>query len=564
MFRIILKAATAAFAVAFFAAVLTTEGNAQVPTPSPTPTPPTDDSMPVAPDLAKPARPMPSLDRVGVDSTNQLSLTMSQAIEMALKNNNDIDASRDSARVSNFNIKAALGIYDPLVTSELYYESVTTPTASAIGGAVNGAVTQKRLFGSAGVNGLSPYQGGSYSALLNSSRTATSNTNSFLNPQFPSSLNFSYNQPLLRNRGFDNNRRQIEIAKKNLSLSDSQLQMRAIDVVSNTESAYWDLTAALRNLQIQIETLKQAKDQLESNQRQVIKGVLAPIDVVAANAQISTFEQGVYAAQESVTRAENTLKTLLLPGRSSPEWSRPLVPVTPVNIDVPALPLDVAVSEALKNRPELVQMEITADINKIDQRFYRNQAKPQVDLVGTYTSQGLAGATTPAAINPTTGLSRVPPNLVGGYFNSLGNLFQQDYPTYHFGVVISLPLGSHVAKANLGASLAASDRIQNQRDQQEQVIESDVRNSLQALRSADSKLASAIDARTAAEELYASEERQFRNGATTFYLVAQRQTDLLVARGREIQARTDLNKAISTFNHAVGRTLIVNNVSVTK
>jgi hypothetical protein len=35
--------------------------------------------------------------------------------------------------------------------------------------------------------------------------------------------------------------------------------------------------------------------QLESNMRMVEKGVLAPIDVVAATAQITTFEQGVYA-----------------------------------------------------------------------------------------------------------------------------------------------------------------------------------------------------------------------------------------------------------------------------
>ena len=171
---------------------------------------------------------------------------------------------------------------------------------------------------------------------------------------------------------------------------------------------------------------------------------------------------------------------------------------------------------------------------------------------------------TAAAISQVTGLSRVPPNLNGGYLNSLGNLIQQDYPTYHFGVTISLPFGNHVAKANLGAKLAEADRIRDQREQQEQSIEADVRNSLQALRSAQSKLTSAADARAAAEELYESEQRQFRGGTTTYFLVAQRQNDLLTARGREIQARTDLNKAISTFNRAIGASLTVNNVTVVK
>lgn len=552
------KAAAAAFLIV--AAMAIAFGGAVAQTPTPTPS----DAMPVSPAPKIPVRPMPSSERVGVDASRQLSLTLPQAIEMALKNNNDIDASRNTSRISEFNIKAALGIYDPLVTSENYYEKVTTPTASAIGGAVNGAVNQKRFYDSIGVSGLSPFQGGSYTSQFNASRVVTSNTNSFLNPQFPSTFTFSYVQPLLRNRRFDNSRRQIEISKKNLLLTDSQLQMKAMDVVSSTESAYWDLTYSLRNLQVQIETLKQAKDQLESNQRLVAKGVLAPIDIVAATAQITTLEQGVFAAQESVTRAENTLKTLLLPARTAAEWSQPIVPVTPVNIDVPAIGLEVAVTEALKNRPELTQMDIASDLNKIDQRFYRDQMKPEIDFVGTYTSQGLAGTVTAAAISQVTGLSRVPPNLNGGYLNSLGNLIQQDYPTYHFGVTISLPFGNHVAKANLGAKLAEADRIRDQREQQEQSIEADVRNSLQALRSAQSKLTSAADARAAAEELYESEQRQFRGGTTTYFLVAQRQNDLLTARGREIQARTDLNKAISTFNRAIGASLTVNNVTVVK
>ena len=132
------------------------------------------------------------------------------------------------------------------------------------------------------------------------------------------------------------------------------------------------------------------------------------------------------------------------------------------------------------------------------------------------------------------------------------------------GVQVSLPIGNHVAKANLGLTLVAASKIANQRAQTEQVIEAQVRNALQALRSAEARLASATAARAAAEELYASEQRQFRGGTATFYLVVQRQTELTAARGREIQAQTDLNKAISEFQRAIGTTLTVNNVTVSK
>lgn len=539
-----------------------------LPTASPTPifaVPPAplpDAPPPVAPNFQAPLRPLPSSDRVGVDPANQLSLSLEQVIEMALKNNNDIDASRNNVQIAEFNLRGARGIYDPLIEGESYYDSTSTPTASVIGGAVNGSVTQTRFFGTAGLSGFSPFAGGSYAARFDSTRTTTSNTNATLNPQFPSLLTFTYTQPLFRNFRFDNNRRLIEIAKKNLSLSDSQFRQRAIDVIVAVEQAYWNLAFALRNVQVQIDAVKQARTQLESNQRLVEKGVLPPIDLVAATAQIVTFEQAVYAAQEDVTRAENTLKTLMLPDRTSSEWSRPITPVSPIDLNAPQIGLEIAVTEALKGRPEIVQFEASADINAIDERYYRNQTKPQIDLVGSATTQGLAGSETAAAINPATGLSRVPPNLVGGYGTSLGNLAAFDYPSYRIGVQISLPWGNTVAKANLGRTLVEKNRIANQRAQAEQIIEAEVRNALQALRSTEARLQSAAAARASAEQLYQSEQRQFQAGTTTFFLVQQRLTQLLVARSLELRAQTDLNRAISEFQRSIGSTLTANNVTV--
>lgn len=542
---------------------MTAAGQSAEPSPSPTPAfavPPAvlpEDPPPVAPNFRARARPLPSADRVGVDNANQLSLTLEQAIEMALKNNNDIDTSKNNVQIAEFNLRGARGIYDPLIEGESYYDRTATPTASLIGGAVNGSVTQSRFFGSTGVSGFNPfYGGGTYALRFDSSRTQTSNTNATLNPQFPSLLTFTYTQPLFRNFRFDNNRRLIEIAKKNLSLSDSQFRQRAIDVITAVEQAYWNLAFGLKNLQVQIDAVKDARTQLESNQRLVQSGVLPPIDLVAANAQITLFEQSVFVAQEEVTRTENALKALMLAERTDVKWSRPITPVSPVNLDPPKIGLEVAVADALKGRPEIVQFDASAEINKIDERYYRNQTKPQIDLVGSYTAQGLAGTVTP------NGVGRVPENLIGGYGSSLGNLAALDYPSYRVGVTISLPWGNTTAKANLGRTLVESNRIANQRAQAEQVIELEVRNALQALRSAEARLASAVATRDSFEQLADSEQRQFRAGTTTFFRVQARQIELVLARGRELQAQTDLNRAISEFQRSIGSTLEANNVSV--
>lgn len=85
---------------------------------------------------------------------------------------------------------------------------------------------------------------------------------------------------------------------------------------------------------------------------------------------------------------------------------------------------------------------------------------------------------------------------------------------------------------------------------------------MQAARSAEARLASAAASCASAEQLYASEARRLRAGTSTFFPVLQRQTDLIAARGRELQAQTDLNKAIAEFQRAIGSTFQVHNVVV--
>jgi len=545
---------------------------------------------PVAPNFEAPMRPLPSAERVGVDMMNQLSLSLDDAIRLTLQNNNDIDSSRITVKITEFNLRAARGVYDPAIVGETFFESRTTPTASTIGGAgSSGKLTQRGFGGNVGASGFSPFAGGFYQSNFSASRTSTNNQNSLLNPQFPSALTLTYTQPLWRGLRFDVQRRNIEIAKKNLSLTDAQFRAQVIDVISQVEQSYWDLVFALRNLQVQIDAVKQARVQLESNQRLVAKGVLAPIEIVAANSQITTFEQNVYTAQQSVTVAENTLKTLMLKDRTSDVWIQTLTPVTPVDIEAPRIPLEIAVAEALKNRPEIQQLQANAEVNDINTRYFRDQSKPEINLVTSYTSNGLAGTANditrtsntvneallarinqlstnqglpPLVIEPTTTVSSPPANLVGGFFGSLAGVFTQKYPTYRVGVQFSLPLGNRVAEANLGSSLALGSQLRNQRAQAEQLIEADVRNTTQTLRSAEARLASAAASRASAEQLFESEQRQFRAGTSTVFLVLQRQTELLTARSRELQAQTDLNKAISNFRRATGNTLDANNIDM--
>ncbi len=313
--------------------------------------------------------------------------------------------------------------------------------------------------------------------------------------------------------------------------------------------------------------------------------MLAPIDVLEAETQIKNFEQGVYSAQEAVARAENSLKTMLAADRNAELWSKALLPVTPVDLAAPRVSLDEAVTSALANRLELTELNASADINKIDRRFYRDRTKPQVDLAASYSSNALAGTlrdeenplvsgivSLQNRVNELSTLSGLPAlpatafntngDVVGGYGKSLSNVLAQNNPTVKVGVRVSFSLRNRTAEANLGRSLDEGRRIENRRAQAEQTIEAEVRNTIQAMRSVEARLAAAASARDAAEQQYTSERRKFQSGMSTAYMVSQRQIDLITARGKELQAQTDLNKAIADFRRATGATLQSHNVAV--
>ena len=161
-----------------------------------------------------------------------------------------------------------------------------------------------------------------------------------------------------------------------------------------------------------------------------------------------------------------------------------------------------------------------------------------------------------------TNYNAVPSGMVGGYGQSFANMLGQDNPTVKVGLKISLPLKNRTARGDLGHSLAEGRRIDSVRAQTEQLIEADVRNTMQSVRSAEARLAAAAAARLAADQQYVSEQRKFKVGMSTVYLVLQRQTDLVTARGRELQIQTDLNKAIADFQRAMGTTFKYRNVAV--
>lgn len=544
-----------------------------------TPVPPASQAGPIqAPDIKPRAIPQRT---VGVDPNKVFSWSLRDAIMAALERNVDIQLAREDVRLAEYDLYGARGVFDPSFTSTLSFSpqrfanvtpsaAITTPSGNVISG-VGKVISIRTLTYNFGMNRAIEKGGGLFQAGFNNNRTNSNRSN--FDPQYQPSLSFSYTQPLMRNFRIDANRRLIKIFKKQLDLSDAQFRQRAIDIISRVQQAYWDLAFAIRDEEIQRESVKLAEIQLTNNQRQVEVGTLAPIDVVTAATSVESRRISVFTAMNAVAQAENTLKQLVADGENSDVWTAKIVPLESFEIQPVTLPLDEALRLARDNRPELKQLQFQRDINSTNIDFFRDQTKPQVDLFATYSPSGVGGTPTSATFrrdnqgniildsngNP---ISSVDADFNGGYSTALRNLFTNKYNSVQVGLSIQIPWKNRIAEANLGRALEQTKQLDLQVRKQTQDIETQIRNDVQAIEFAKMRIEAARAQQQYAEQQLEGEKKRFEAGLQTTFFVLQRQTDLAVAKGQYIRALTDYNKLIATLQRDIGTTLTNNNIEV--
>jgi outer membrane protein TolC len=535
-----------------------------------------------------PVKPLEVPTRIGI--LGDAKITLNDVIQRVLANDKDLSISRIVKEEAVLNLQGARGVFDPKIGLNAFDSRSVTPASSSLSGSADGKLTNKQILADPSISGNSPFGGGTYKLDFSSSRQISDSTFLTINPQYPTSLNLNLNQPLWRGLMFDDNRHRVEVAKRNIQLTDAQLRQRVIEVVSMAIQNFHELEYAYRSLGVQIEAVHLAEQQDASNRRQVDQGLLAPVDVVQTQTQVATFQQNVFLAQSALTSAENALKAMMLSDRSDLMWGMALVPENAPESGSDLPPLDAAVKEALASRPELKEQDLSIAINQLDARLNREQAKPQIDAYATLALAGLAGYVVPpsgsnpfsAAFGPLVnqintlsaqagipplppisfGSAGVPPVLTGGYGQSISALGSGQFTTAVVGVNISIPVRNRTARANEAVSIAEGRRLSAQKQQLELAIEQDVRNALQTMSSATARLDAAVTARRYAEDQYSSEQRQFQAGTSTVFLVLQRQTDLIAARTREVRAESDKGEAKANLDRALARTLEVRNITL--
>jgi HAE1 family hydrophobic/amphiphilic exporter-1 len=546
----------------------------------------------------RPVPPLPSLVRVGVTGTETIQLTLNEAIRRALENNNEIEIARADVRLAEQQLISLRGIFDPVLNFTPEINNSVRPVTNIFGGAGSaGTVSTTDFSNNLSINKQFERGGGNVSYFFNNLRETTTATNTSLNPFFSSAQGIQFTQPLWRDRSIDRNRQQIRIQRKRLEQTDADFRLRTIAIISQVQRAYWDLFFAIRNEQNQVANVNLARENFRRTEASVAAGASAPLQRAEIETELSTRESSLLIANQQVTVAENTLKNLLLKDPLSPDWSKAVVPTDQPTFDETPVSLEASLKEAHETRPEIRRLRLEEEVNDINLQFYRNQTKPRIDLVGTLQTNGLAGTLNPAVIDNTPspliagaadrflleqinvvragqGLPPIdspivpptdvtlPSQFIGGYGRTLQNLFRFSTRQVVVGATIQFPFKNRTAEANLAYAKIQREQLGATTRSQEQVIEVEVRNSVQAVETARRRVLAARAALRSAEEQLSGERRLYQVGRSTTFLLFQRENALVNAQNQELQAQTDYNKALADLQRATSTTLRSNNVFI--
>lgn len=469
-----------------------------------------------------------------------LELSLDDAVKRALDNNADIAVERYNPEDRAQAVRVFEGYYDPFFTSTLLKRSQTDPARNAFTGG-DKVDTDTFTFDF----GLSENikTGANISLGFQNLKTDTNSVFASFNPTYDSSLVASLRQPLLRNFTIDRNRQQLVVAKRNHEISDVQFRQVVINTVAGVKQIYYDFIFALDNLEAQRKSLALAQKLLDENQIKVRVGTMAPLDVVAAQSEVASREEGVITAEAAVADAEDTMKKVIFPANDPDVWNLKLVPkdrpsAEPVSVDVPK-----AIDNALAQRTDVVSARKTLENADTVVHFTKNQKLPALDLVASYGAAGVGGT---QLIRDGLG-GPVVDTIPGGYGDATSAVFGGDFPTWSVGFNISYPILNRQAGATSARARIARDQAQASLRRLELAVAADVRSAGRAVETNFKRVASTRAARVLQERRLDAEEKRFAAGMSTNFLVTQAQRDLAVSEVSELRATADFRKSAVEF-----------------
>ncbi len=505
-----------------------------------------------------------------VAEPTQAPPSLAGAIRMALERNRAIEAQSYSPEITRQAVDEARAAFDPGLTASVNYRDQNSPgqAADTSGNTdTTGAGTESGTGTGTFSTAVSAFQtllqeAGQIQQILEANNTPVTHTDSFgseaklsqplptgteiyisggyqrdssslaADAEYAGTWSVGVTQALLRGVGSDVNLVSLRTARNSAAIGKLAFRDFTMGIVSEVESAYWELALAQETLRIREFALAIAGEQLKLNEAMIAVGKLSGSARVSAVAEVSSKQAELVDAQAGLQSRAITLWQLLNPEASPPEKLQYLPITLPEEVEpVPAQGESLTLAKHF--RPDLAQAKLDLANGDLAVIQTKNGLLPRLDAFVSY-----------GADSSGTGS--------GAWSRHLDD---DIYDHFEAGLTFSTTLGNRAEKARHTRAKLQAKQAEAVVRNLEQTIEAEVRNALVEVSRASEQITASYQEALSREEELSVETEQFRLGRSTNLNVQQIQQKLVEAKVQEATARVRRLQAVTTLYRKEGTLL---------
>ncbi len=319
--------------------------------------------------------------------------------------------------------------------------------------------------------------------------------------------------PLLRGLFYNEQSVAEKEAKFGEQLATQTFVLTRLDTLLRAGVTYWNWVGAEQKANVSKEIFRLANLVLDISHQQEHNGDLARIYVTEAEEDVQRRDADVSQAERDFQRFSYRLSGVLFDIGGTP------LPL-PTEINVPDIPKPIALSDAdtdryvsiaLASRPELKAIDVERKIANVELKFAKNQMLPALN--GVFTEGYDSG------------------------HHGIGNVYRGQ-------VTFSEPLLLRTARGKVAAAKLRLDKLDRDRQAEEQRIRNEVLDAISAINLAFKKFLALEKQVDKANQVYQGECERFKVGDSTVYFMAERARQLNEAKVRMIDSEIEYHSSI--------------------
>jgi outer membrane protein len=460
------------------------------------------------------------------------TLTLDDAIRLALQNNQTLKVSAFTPEIARANVLAEYGRFDPAFTFRRSYSEGEAPVNTT---PLIRTLTQNDDY-ALSLGGLTPW-GASY-GLTATADNQRGTFNSF-SDHFVTFGGITVTQPFLRGFGFGANLAGLRVAKADRGIADWQHRQSVIDIVTSVVVVYSSVLQAREGVRIAQLSRDLTARLVQQNETRNRIGQFSDADVLQARARLAGREENVLIAQRTAADFENQLRQLT--GETHFPIDGPSLELEPPPRG-PQFTVEAAadLKRAFELRPDYQAALLGITRQKATTALAQNQLLPRVDFVGSYGYSGMDR----------------------DFSAARRQVRNQDVRAYSAGIVVSVPIAFTEGRGRLRSAKLSLRQFEADLLRLEQDIAVDVAAAAGQIETVRRRVIATSDALDLAQKSLDAEQKKFTAGTSSTFLVLQAQEQLAQAQSSHARALAEQRRAFANYEREIGTTLFNRNITV--